>query len=240
MMPRWDGGYGFQILFEDINREELMNGDRVVDSNKFESVELIHFQGVYTWDKSIRFTFKIPYVLAAERINLDNERQIDSGLGDIKLALPLKRYFNLDRKSGSWTFSPQIILPTSKEDAYNFYNSELGLGLFGGYEIETYRWFFSTGIGYWVFDREEPDYIHINSDLGINLREDIQILIENDYHYDNDGLEKLSVGPALYFRQNLNTHYRIEYKKDLISKAAKNINDHVNETKLSFGVGFVF
>ena len=95
MMPRWDGGYGFQILFEDINREELMNGDRVVDSNKFESVELLHLQGVYTWDKSIRFTFKIPYVLAAERINLDNERQIDSGLGDIKLALPLKRYFNI-------------------------------------------------------------------------------------------------------------------------------------------------
>ena len=37
--------------------------------------------------------------------------QKDSGWGDLNIGVPLKKYFNLDGKSGSWTFKPMVRIP---------------------------------------------------------------------------------------------------------------------------------
>lgn len=239
MMPRWDGGYGWQVLYESIERSKLMQGSVLVDADKSETIDLVHLQGVYTWDRSIRMTVKIPYVLSAQRENLDGTIERDQGLGDIKVALPLKQYFNLNGRTGSWTFAPQVVIPTSEVDQYNIYSGVWGGGLSVGYETETYDWFFAVGASYWTYEKE-PDYSALNLDFGINPYDNMQILLENDYHYKNDGARRLSVGPSIYFRQNLQTHWRLEFKKDYFVSAGKTAVDHVNETKISLGVGFVF
>ena len=81
--------------------------------------------------------------------------QKDDGFGDLRLALPLKRYFNLDGKSGSWTIKPMLRIPLSDKDEYDFYYKEFGAGLGAGYEAETADFFLEsarevgslTGIG---------------------------------------------------------------------------------------------
>ena len=65
MMPRWDGGYGFQLLSETIHRSDLKRGDTTLASGFTEDISQLHLQGVYTWDRSVRLTAKLPYVVAA-------------------------------------------------------------------------------------------------------------------------------------------------------------------------------
>ena len=67
MMPRWDGGYGWQVLYDTVHRDDLLRGDAVVGSGWSETIHQAHLQGVYTWDRSIRITAKLPIVLDAER-----------------------------------------------------------------------------------------------------------------------------------------------------------------------------
>ena len=105
MMPRWDGGYGFQVLAEQLHRSDLKQGDDVVARGFTEDVTQLHLQGVYTWDRSIRLTAKLPYVVDARREVLgplgQKVVQRDEGIGDLTVALPLKKYFNLSERSGS-------------------------------------------------------------------------------------------------------------------------------------------
>ena len=74
MMPRWDNGWGLQLIDEFRHEEDLRLGNRTAYSGFTADVHLLHFQGVYTWDRSVRLTYKIPYVL-------DARREVPNGLG---------------------------------------------------------------------------------------------------------------------------------------------------------------
>ena len=62
MMPRWAGGWGYQFVEEYRRESDLLLGDRKAYPGFTEDVHLLHLQGVYTWDRSIRLTAKLPYV----------------------------------------------------------------------------------------------------------------------------------------------------------------------------------
>lgn len=245
MMPRWDGGYGFQVRAEHIHRSDLKQGSQTVGSGFTEDISKIHLEGVYTWDRSIRMTFKLPYIVDARREILDAQNnkivQRDSGIGDLTIALPLKHYFNLAARSGNWTLAPQVRVPLGKKDeAYEVADRVWGTGLSFGYETETYDWFFATGASIWVFEKEEPAEWSYTLDLGWNARDDMQLLIETDLKWDDDNAFALSTGPALYWRWSDHVHTRIEWKHDVISKVSTNEADHGNGDRISIGVGFVF
>jgi len=245
MMPRWDGGYGFQILAEHIHRSDLKQGDDVVGRGFTEDVTQLHLQGVYTWDRSIRLTAKLPYVVDARREVLGNGGQKvvqrDEGIGDLTLALPLKKYFNLSARSGSWTLSPQVRIPLGKEDdEFEVWDGVWGGGVWAGYETETYDWFFATGAGFWIFEQPEPAEWSFNLDLGWNVREDTQLLIETDLKWDDEGKFFASSGPALYYRFSDIVHCRVEWKHDFVSEVSDHAPDHGNGDRISIGVGFVF
>ena len=95
MMPRWDNGWGFQFIEEYRSESDLLLGDQLAYPGFSEDVHLMHMEGGYTWDKSIRLTAKIPYVLDAVREMPDGSGgkriQRDNGIGDPTLALPLKK-----------------------------------------------------------------------------------------------------------------------------------------------------
>ena len=245
MMPRWDGGYGFQVLAETIHRSDLKQGDDVVASGFSEDISVLHLQGVYTWDRSVRLTFKLPYVVDARREVLgssgDKVVQHDQGLGDLTLALPLKQYFNLAARSGNWTLAPQVRIPMGEaKDSYEVANRVWGGGLFAGYETETYDWFFATGVSAWLFENPEPAEWHYSLDLGWNALDYLQILLESDFHWDDDDAFVLSSGPAIYARFSDNIHARIEWKHDFVSEVSSHEPDHGNGDRLSIGIGFVF
>lgn len=245
MMPRWDGGYGVQVLADTIHRSDLKQGKDVVGDGFSEDISRLHLQGVYTWDRSIRLTFKLPYVIDARRevlaTNGDKVVQHDQGLGDLTLALPLKHYFNLATRSGSWTVAPQLRVPLgSKDSSYQVANRVWGTGISVGYETETYQLFFATSASAWVFEDPEPAEYGWSLDLGWNARDNMQLLWESDFKWDDEDALSLSAGPALYWRWNDHTHIRVEWKHDYISEVSRDTPDHGNGDHLSGGIGFVF
>ena len=92
-MPRWAGGWGVQTRHE-------ARRDGETDS------QWLHVDGVYTWERWIRVTAKVPF-------RIDESM----GIGTPTLALPLKRYFNLDGRSGSWTLAPQWFVPIANPNS---------------------------------------------------------------------------------------------------------------------------
>ena len=245
MMPRWDGGYGFQLLTEHIHRRDLKLGDRVIGSGLTEDINKLHLEAVYTWDRSIRMTFKLPYISDArrEQIGLGGIKEVQEyeGLGDMTIALPLKRYFNLAARSGSWTLAPQVRIPIGKkQNKYQVPDRVWGTGISIGYETETYRWFLSTGAKFWIFGNKEPSEWGWTLDLGWKPTDGTLLLIETDIKWDNYDAFSISSGPAIYWRWSDRVHTRIEFKHDFISEVSTREPDHSNGDNLRFGIGFVF
>ena len=244
-MPRWDEGWGVQVVKEYRHERDLMSGDEVVFPGFSEKAHILHVEGVYTWDKSIRVTAKLPLILDASREWPDGfggkVLQHDKGIGDGTLALPLKRYFNLDGRSGSWTFAPQVSIPFSSDDTYNVSDGAWGTGASVGYETETYRYLFAIGVSSWIFEGDVPFQTSGNIDVGLNFRvfeTSGHVKWETDFIYEDDGTEKLYVGPSLYLKINDTVHVQAMYKEEIHSK--RNALDHGNGAFLKWGLAFVF
>lgn len=244
-MPRWNNGWGIQFVREFREESDLMSGGEVVASGFSEEVDILHVEGVYTREKSIRATAKLPLVLEAARELPDGEggkvTQHDEGVGDATFALPLKKYFNLDGRSGSWTLAPQVRVPLSGEDPYNVYDGAWGTGVSLGYDTETHRYLYATEIASWVFEGNQPFLASASVNLGLNFRllqTSGHIVWETDFVYEDDGLETLYVGPHLYIKINDTVHTQVMYKKEVHSR--RNVLDHGNGEVLKLGLAFVF
>ncbi|MEM9624545.1 MAG: hypothetical protein AAF993_23090, partial [Pseudomonadota bacterium] len=103
MAPRWDGGYGVQTRVE-----------------HFDDTTTTWVEGVYTWDRSIRATFKLPYR--------------DGRVGDLILGMPLKKYINAGASTANWSITPSVQLPTGEE-------GEWDVGVSFSYSSETPRFY---------------------------------------------------------------------------------------------------
>lgn len=245
MMPRWDNGYGIQFLTDHLHRADLKQGNSVIASGFSETITQIHMQGVYTWDRSIRATFKLPYITEARRERRDGtggkRDERDQGLGDLTLALPLKKYFNHAARSSNWTFAPQVRVPMgSQKEGYQVAKRLWGSGLTFGYETEVYKWFFYTDFTTWIFEGDAPTELHATIDFGYTFQDNAMILWESDFKWDDADAVRLSAGPALYYRLQDQIHARLEWKHDFISRVASDTPSHGNGDRLSVGVGFVF
>ena len=246
-MPRWKNGWGIQAIYEHRQEDDLLLKDKKIGRGLEEQVDILHIEGVYTWDKSIRMTLKIPYVIEAKReLPTEDggiETQKDSGLGDITLALPLKKYFNLSARSGSWTLAPQLRVPTSNDDAYEIYDNEWGFGLGVGYETETADLLFSIGAGIWTYLNEEPVEGSANLDLAKNFilgNFSGHLKWENDLKWEDDGEGSLTylTGPALYLRVTDLVHMRFSYKHDVYDRQGS--RDHGKGSATTAGIACVF
>ena len=244
-MPRWDNGWGFQIVEEHRSESDLLLGETVIAKGFSEEIYITHLEGVYTWDKSIRVTAKLPYVRDAMRELPDGSGgkllQEDEGWGDLTLALPLKRYFNLDGRSGSWTFAPQLRIPLSEQDEYEVYDQIWRPGISVGYETETHKWIMAIGAATSTASEGMPSKSSMNIDLGFNFRafnSSGHAKWETDYLREGDGSETLVVGPSLYWRFTDTVHGKIMWKRDTHDR--QGTLDHGNGRYVKIGLGFVY
>ncbi|GAB5559320.1 MAG: hypothetical protein SynsKO_09670 [Synoicihabitans sp.] len=244
-MPRWDNGWGVQMVAEHRRESDLLSGNQTVAAGFSEKVDLLHLEGVYTWDKSIRVTAKLPLVLDAQRVFPDADggriEQRDRGVGDATIAVPLKRYFNLDGRSGSWTLAPQIRVPLGELDSYEVYDRVWGGGVSLGYETETYNYLFSIGVDTWTFEKNTPWLASGHIDLGLNFslgKLSGHVKWETDFIYEDDGTEKLYVGPHIYLKITDMIHTQIMAKREAHSR--RNLLDHGNGKIVRWGLAFVF
>ncbi len=245
MMPRWDRGWGFQFIQEYRHERDLLLDRNVKYGGFTEDVHLLHVEGVYTWDKSIRLTAKLPYVLDARREmpdGLGGKRvEHDHGLGDLTLALPLKKYFNHDGSSGAWTFKPLLRVPLAGDDDYEVYDDVWGHGVGLGYHFETEKWEFQAGVSGWLYHEDQPFELFSSVDVGRNLDlmgTHASLLWETDFHFEDDESMTLSAGPAFYWNLNDTTHLKFEWKHDFYDR--QGVLDHGNGNTFKFGIGFVW
>ena len=245
MMPRWDHGWGLQFVEEYRHEGDLLLGSKKAYSGFTEDVHLLHLQGVYTWDRSIRLTAKLPYVVDARR-EIPNglggkliER--DNGIVDATLALPLKKYFNLDGRSGAWTFKPLLRVPLAGDDSYEIYDNEWGGGLGLGYEFEMSNFNFSSSAAAWNFGGDDPSEVHISVDFGYNFPArgtNGSVFWESDFRYEDDDSKTRLAGPAFYWNFNDTSHSRLEWKHDFYDR--QGVLDHGNGDVFMFSIGFVY
>lgn len=249
-MPRWSGGYGVQFIYERRLERALIEPDGDRGAAFGERIDLLHIEGVYTWHKSIRVTAKLPVVLAATRSQPgpdgDTVEQSDQGLGDPILALPLKRYFNLDGRSGSWTFAPQLRLGVSPVDDYAVYSDGWGAGASAGWETETYRYHLALSVTGWVLPgwgraTEPLARGRVEAATGINLH-----AFDSSGHLkvkvaaigETDGAQRVEIGPVLYWRFTDLVHGQAVWRHDLYDAPGE--LDHGDGDAFRLGLGFVF
>jgi hypothetical protein len=119
MAPRWADGYGFQVRTERFGSDELKNGsDDIPNPGGAERyVNTTWLEGVYTFNRTIRTTVKIPYVNQKRTIPMPsgNLRQTDKGLGDVIIGLPLKKYKNAGSVTQNWGITPSLRMPTGDD-----------------------------------------------------------------------------------------------------------------------------
>ena len=245
MMPRCNNGWGFQFVQEFRKEDDLLSGGDVVASGFSESVDILHVEGVYTWHKSIRATAKLPLVTDASREFPDEMgekiTQHNEGIGDATFALPLKKYFNLDGRSGSWTLAPQVRVPLSGDNEYEVYDGVWGTGVSAAYETETHQFLCAFEVTSWIFGGNEPFRTSVSIDVGINFevfQTSGHIEWETDFVYEDDGLEKLLVGPHVYLKINDTVHTQVIYKNEVHSR--RNVLDHGNGKVIKLGLAFIF
>ena len=119
MMPRWANGWGIQTQYE-------------FEDTTDERSHVLHLEGVYTWARWIRVTYKVPLVLEGRAAGAESGER---GLGTPVVTLPLKKYFNHDGLSGSWSVTPHLFVPVATTSLAH--SDEFG-GLSLSYAHETY------------------------------------------------------------------------------------------------------
>lgn len=169
MAPRWSDGYGVQTRVEHFNNQTTT-----------------WLEGVYTWDKSVRATFKLPYH--------------DGKLGDVIFGVPLKKYTNDGAKTSNWSVTPSVQLPTGD-------SGEWDTGLSLSYSSETpsfyqlydlYSWGDRTGLDI------NAGFAFPGKGSGTFALWDVSVLTSGDG-------DRIQSGPVLvHFRKNV--MFRAEYK----------------------------
>lgn len=169
MAPRWSDGYGIQTRVE-----------------YFDSDTTVWLEGVYTWDRSVRATFKLP--------------SKDGTLGDLILGLPLKKYYNDGPSTSNWSLTPSVRLPTGNQGKW-----KAGLSVSHSAESPTfyqlydlYTWGDRTG-----FDLN-AGFAFPGKGSGTFALWDVSALTSDDG-------DRVQTGPVfVYFKKNI--MFRAEYK----------------------------
>ena len=143
MAPRWSNGFGFQVRHEFYGSDTLMDGNSEIDNPlKLERyVRRTSFEGVYTFDRAKRVTFKIPYVEQDRIKNVGGKgiKQRNTGYGDLVLGVPLKRYRNMKANTSNFGVTPSIRIPTGNSSGnFPISDGSWDVGLSVAYSAEGF------------------------------------------------------------------------------------------------------
>ena len=244
-MPRWSGGWGVQFLQEYRRHSTQYDGTTALEDPKTRDVHILNVEGVYTWDKSIRATVKVPYIVRTTTTGKDQSGQTTeeslSGLGDVTVALPLKRYFNLDGRSGSWTFAPQLRVPGSQASENTTFFREWGAGVSTGYETETNAFIVGGSMSGWTYFGEAPWKVGADLAFGLNFQfGDVNghLKWKNHLHHWQTGTVIYRAGPRLYMRFTDTVHGQILWERDFYTDRGE--PGFAERDTFRVGLGFVY
>jgi hypothetical protein len=237
MAPRWADGYGFQLRAEHYGSDDLKRGSSDVANpgGAEREVSTVWLEAVYTFNRSIRATIKMPYVDQTRTIPTGDAgiRQDNTGIGDVIIGLPLKKYKNRGSVTQNWGITPSLRIPTG-DDSGSFPISDgswdVGLSLSYAWEnpliyqlYDLYYW--NQGSGSRDMQTGDSWGLDVNvglhpwhdnaTDAGVFLLWDVSAHHEEPPNLRNlttaSGGDRVHTGPVFIFYRD-NFMVRGEYK----------------------------
>ena len=261
MAPRWEGGYGFQVRQESRFSDTLLDGDSEVanPSGRKRKVSKTWFEGVYTFKREVRASFKLPYVEQSRTVVQSGMpvRQEASGVGDLVLGVLLKRYENRAAETSNIAITPSIRLPTgSTKGDFPVGDGSTDFGISFSMSMEKANLYQYYDVFYWKNGKgkkgiDEGDELGLDINIGWHpyhnnlTNSGVFAMVDFSARHQKKGLDaegvtggtRVSMGPVLVlYRQNM--MFRAEYKVPVYEK--------VFDTQVAFGpqfnvgIGFVF
>lgn len=261
MAPRWKGGWGFQVRQAHYGSDRLLSGDSEVDNplGRKQSVDITWLEGIYTFRREVRLSVKVPYVGHNRTVVHDGVpvTESGSGLGDIIIGMPFKRYTNKASATSNIAVTPSVRLPTgSTSDAWPVGDgsTDTGVSFSASWEkADLYQYY---DLFYWKNgdgDRgiEQGDELGFDVNIGWHPYHDnlsnsgVFVMLDLSARHEERGRDtrgvtggdRLSAGPVFVWYRG-GVMFRAEYKTPLYEK--------VEGTQVSrgdafnIGVGFVF
>lgn len=263
MAPRWKGGYGFQLRYESYGSDTLLDGDSKVPNPVGVEffVDKSWFEGVYTFDRSKRITFKLPYIrqVRIKSINAVGVKQKNSGVGDLIIGIPLKKYFNHGAETSNWGFTPSLRFPTgSHSGVYPLSDGSWDLGLDFSYSKETNKFYSYYDLFYW-HNTEGERKMREGNEIGLDINWGIHAYHNNNTnsgiflmwdisarHHDKSNsiaLTDASAGSRIHsgpvfilYRETL--MFRVEYKLKVYENLQEIGASKGNVLQISAGITF--
>lgn len=261
MAPRWKGGWGFQLRQEHHGSDKLLSADSNVDNplGREKSVDISWLEGIYTFRREVRLSVKVPYVDHTRTVVRDGApvTESGSGLGDIIIGLPLKRYTNELSATSNIAVTPSIRLPTgSTSGAWPVGDGSTDLGISFSASWEKFHLYQYYDLFYWkngAGDRgiAQGDEIGFDANIGWhpyhgNLSNTgLFVMLDLSARHEERGRDihgvtggdRLSAGPVLvWYRRGV--MFRAEYKTPLYEKMEGLQVSRGDE--FNIGIGFVF
>ena len=263
MAPRWSDGYGFQVRSQHFGSEKLLDGNSEINNplglKRF--VDRIWIEGVYTFERSIRATFKLPYVDQRRTRNINGlgVRQSNQGIGDLILGLPLKHYRNKMAFTENFSLTPSIRLPTgSSSGDFPISDGSVDIGLSVSYSSESPEYYTLIDLFYWL-NRQGKNGMHEGDEVGLDINLGYHPYHSNDLNMGvfvmwdvtaryNDrpnnatlttasGGERVHMGPVLVLYKD-NWMLRGEYKHPMYENTSAISNSRGSEFLIQLGATF--
>ncbi|MBL4865874.1 MAG: hypothetical protein JKY67_05815 [Pseudomonadales bacterium] len=261
MAPRWKSGWGFQIRDLHYGSNTLLEGSSKItnSANRKQSLRKTWLEGIYTFRREVRLTLKLPYIDQSRTVIRDGSavREFGSGIGDLIIGLPLKRYENKSNSTGNLAFTPSLRLPTGgngDDFPAGDGSTDIGLSFSASFEkLDLYQYY---DLFYWS-NSEGDRGIHQGDELGLDINigwhpyhnnltnTGVFLMADLSVRYEelgqNDlgltGGNRISVGPVFVWYQG-GIMFRAEYKT-LLDETKKGIQLSQGD-EYSVGIGFVF
>jgi len=262
MAPRWEDGYGFQIRNENYGSKKLMDGDSKVNNtlNQEISINKTWFEGVYTFDRSKRITFKLPYIKQHRITNSNNSavKQSEEGFGDLTLGMPLKHYVNKGSYTSNLSLTPSLRFPTgSSSGDFPISDGSTDLGLSLAYAHSTSKTYQFYDLFYWMNNKGNRG-MNDGNELGIDINVGYHPIHNNDNNsgvfllwdisarYQEEGItlnnkitggRRIHSGPILVLYKD-NIMFRTEYKFPIYEYLEGITISRGNEFNIAAGIIF--
>lgn len=263
MAPRWSDGYGFQIRHETFGSDTLLDGDKEIANplGLKRYVNRTWFEGVYTFNRAVRATFKLPYINQRRTTNINGMavRQTKSGLGDLVIGLPLKYYRNKNAFTENFSFTPSLRLPTgSTSGSFTTGDGSVDYGFSFSYSSESPKYYTLFDLYYWLNTKGDKG-MHEGDELALDINLGYHPYHNNDNNtgafvmwdisarYNDDpnavtlttasGGQRVHMGPVIVLYKD-NIMFRTEYKHSVYEKTSGISNSRGSEFMIGLGITF--
>ncbi len=261
MAPRWDEGWGFQVRQEYRVSDDLLDGssDAPNPFNRTRRTRSTWLEGVYTFQRELRVTLKVPWVEQERKILRGGVpvRESGRGFGDLMIGVPVKKYFNEGGHTGNFGITPSIRIPTgATSDSFPVSDGSWDFGLSGSYS-RSYPWLYQFyDVFYWSNGSgrrgtNRGDEIGFDMNLGLHPFHDnrtntgLFVMMDLRARYEGRGHDtggttggkRLSLGPVLVgYRDNYMLRAEVRFP---VYESARGIQQSFG-TEYTIGLGVAF